>query len=478
MEEAIVLYPSPPIGHLIAMVELGKLLLTHQPSLSIHILMATPPYQAEATAPYIAAVSSTVPSIIFHKLPKVTLPSSTVTHHESLTFEVLRLNNPNVLQALLSISKDYKIHAFIMDSFCTAAFKVLSYLNIPPYYFYTSCVACLASDLYLPTLHNTTTRSFRELNALLNIPGVPPIPSADMAKPKLDRNDNIYEICLDCSLHLPKSDGIIVNSFESLEPRAIKTICDGLCVPDGPTPPIYCVGPLIADVDRRSGVSADDGVAAECLTWLDKQPSNQWRSQEVKLMGLGLFSVEQLKEIAVGLEISGQRFLWVVRNPPSENLSVAIKEHTEPDLNTLLPKGFLERTKDRGHVVKSWAPQVAVLNHDSVGGFVTHCGWNSVLESVCAGVPMVAWPLYAEQRFNRVLLVEEMKIALPMVESETRFVNSTEVEKRVRELMESKQGDVIRERTIAMKDAAKAALSEGGSSRVALAKLFDAWRKE
>ncbi|XVF12577.1 hypothetical protein REPUB_Repub08aG0130800 [Reevesia pubescens] len=474
MEEAIVLFPSPPIGHRIAMVELGKLLLTHQPSRSIHILIATPPYQAESTAPYIAAVSSTVPSIIFHKLPKVTLPPSTVTHHESLTFEVLRLNNPNVLQALLPISKDYKILGFVIDFFCTAAFKVASDLNIPSYYFYTSGAASLSSFLYLPTLHKNTTKSFKELKVLLDIPGVPPLPSADMPKPVLDRSDEVYEIFLNYSSYLPKSAGIIVNTFESLEPRAIKTIGDGLCVPDGPTPPIYCIGPLIADVDRRSGVSAGDGVA-ECLTWLDKQPSN---SVVFLCFGsLGLFSMEQLKEIAVGLERSGQRFLWVVRNPPSENLNVAIKEQAEPDLNTLLPKGFLERTKERGHVVKSWAPQVAVLNHDSVGGFVTHCGWNSVLESVCAGVPMLAWPLYAEQRFNRVVLVEEMKIALPMVESEMGFVNSTEVEKQVRELMESKQGHEVRERTIAVKHAAKAALSEGGSSRVALAKLFESWKK-
>ncbi|XVE58451.1 hypothetical protein DITRI_Ditri04bG0170400 [Diplodiscus trichospermus] len=476
MVEAVVLYPSPPIGHLIAMVELGKLLLTHQPSLSIHILIATPPYQAESTAPYVAAVSSTVPSIIFYKLPKVSLPPSTdVTHHESLTFEVLRLNNPNVLQALLSISTEYKIISFIMDFFCTAAFKVASDLNIPPYYFYTSGAASLISFFYLPILHNNTAKSFKELNVLLDIPGVPPMPSADMPKPVLDRNDKVYEIFLDCSSYLPKSAGIMINTFESLEPRAIKTIGEGLCVPDGPTPPVYCIGPLIADVVRRSGVTAGDG-ASECLTWLEKQPSN---SVVFLCFGsLGFFSKEQLNEIAVGLERSGQRFLWVVRNPPSENLSVAIKEQIEPDLNTLLPEGFLERTKERGHVVKSWAPQLAVLNHDSVGGFVTHCGWNSILESVCAGVPIVAWPLYAEQRFNRVLLVEEMKIALPMVESETGFVSSTEVEKRVRELMESKQGSVVRERTIAMKHAAKAALSEGGSSSVALAKLFKAWKKE
>ncbi|GMJ13592.1 UDP-glucosyl transferase 88A1 [Hibiscus trionum] len=476
MEEAVVLYPSPPIGHLIAMVELGKLLLTHRPSLSLHILIATPPYQAESTAPYITAVSSTVPSIVFHKLPKVTLPpSSTVTHHESLTFEILRLNNPNVLEALLSISKDFQVRAFIMDFFCTVALHVASDLNIPPYFFYTSGVASLSSFLYLPTLHNTTTKSFKELNVLLHIPGVPPVPSADMPKPVLDRNDQVYDIFLNNSTYLPKAAGIIINSFESLEARALEAIRRGLCVPDGPTPPLYCIGPLIADVDRRSGVDAGDGVP-DCLTWLDQQPS---KSVVFLCFGsLGLFSAQQLKEIAVGLERSGQRFLWVVRNPPSENLSVAIKEQAEPDLEALLPVGFLDRTKDRGKVVKSWAPQVAVLNHDSIGGFVTHCGWNSVLESVCAGVPMVAWPLYAEQRFNRVLLVQEMKIALPMVESETGLVDSSEVEKRVRELMESEKGKLVRERTIAAKHAAMAALGEGGSSRAALAKLFESWKKE
>lgn len=128
-------------------------------------------------------------------------------------------------------------------------------------------------------------------------------------------------------------------------------------------------------------------------------------------------------------------------------------------------------------MVKSWAPQVAVLNHASVGGFVTHCGWNSVLEAVCAGVPMVAWPLYAEQRFNRVVMVEEMKLAFPMEESEEGFVTATEVEKRVRELMESEEGrNTLRLRIMAMKEAAETAMSDGGSSRTALTKLVKSWR--
>ncbi|KAG6778960.1 hypothetical protein POTOM_015323 [Populus tomentosa] len=138
--------------------------------------------------------------------------------------------------------------------------------------------------------------------------------------------------------------------------------------------------------------------------------------------------------------------------------------------------GFLDRTKERGLVLKSWALQVAVLNHPSVGGFVSHCGWNSVLKAVCAGVPLVAWPLYAEQRINRIFLVEEMKLALPMNESDNGFVSSAEVEERVLGLMESEEGKLIRERTIAMKIAAKAAFNEGGSSQVALSKIVESWK--
>jgi hypothetical protein len=469
-EEAIVLYPTPAIGHLISMVELAKLILTHQPSLTVHILIAPQPYNAGSTAPYISAVSSTTPSITFHNLPNVTLPPTSSPNHETLTFELLRLNNPNLHQSLLSISKSYTVRALIMDFFCSHAISVAANLSIPGYYFFTSGAGCLAYFLYLPTMHRSSTKSFKDLNTLLDIPGIPPIPSSDSPKPVLDRNDDAYKCFLDCSFSFAKSAGIIVNTFESLEPRVIKAISDGLCVPDGPTPPIFCIGPLIASSNER------DEAAPECLRWLDLQPS---RSVVFLCFGsLGLFSMEQLKEISVGLERSGLRFLWVVRNPPTQDHSLAVTAQPEPDLDLLLPEGFLERTKERGLVVKSWAPQVAVLNHESVGGFVTHCGWNSVLEALRAGVPMVAWPLYAEQRLNRVVLVEEIRIALPMKESENGFVNAAEVEKRVRELMESEEGKSIRERIVWMKNEAKAALSDqSGSSRMALANLCQSWKQ-
>lgn len=369
------------------------------------------------------------------------------------------------------MSKDYSISALIADFFCHAAFPVTIQLNIPAYIFYTSGAGSLSLFLYFPTVHRITTGNLKDISTHFDVPGIPSILSTDMPKPLLERHDKAYEYFVESSTGWSKSAGIVVNTYESLEPTAIKAIRNGLSVPDGRTPPIYCIGPLISSDDRSGG----DGVP-ECLTWLDSQPS-----QSVVFLcfgSLGLFSIEQLKEIATGLEKSGQRFLWVVRNPPSKNENVARFAQPDPDLDSLLPDGFLDRTRERGLVLKSWAPQVAVLNHDSVGGFVTHCGWNSVLEALCAGIPMVAWPLYAEQRVNRLVLVEDIKIALPMTESENGFVSSAEVEKRVRELMESEKGNSVRKRIVELKNEAKAAPSEGGSSRIGLMEFVESWQRK
>ncbi|RVX02005.1 UDP-glycosyltransferase 88B1 [Vitis vinifera] len=449
MESVVVLYPSPGMGHLVSMVELGKLILKHHPSFSIIIFIVTPPYNTGSTAPYIARVSSSTPSITFHHLPP-SLPLSILSPR------------PTMKPLLSSSSASTTITS--TRPLCPSPTIPL----ISCYYFFTSGANCLACFAYLHTIHQNTSKSFKELNTHIHIPGLPPIPASDMAKPILDRTDKAYEFFLDMSFHLPKSAGIIVNTFEVLEARALKAISDGLCDPQSPTPPIFCIGPLIAADDRLGGDMP------ECLTWLDSQPK---RSVLFLCFGsLGLFSAEQLKEIAIGLERSGQRFLWVVRSPPNEDQSKRFLAPPDPDLDLLLPDGFLDRTKDRGLVVKSWAPQVAVLNHESVGGFVTHCGWNSLLEALCAGVPMVAWPLYAEQRFNRVILVEEMKLALPMEELEDGFVKASEIEKRARQLMESEEGKSIRNQIMVMKEAAEAAMSDGGSSRVALMKLVQSWK--
>ena len=255
------------------------------------------------------------------------------------------------------------------------------------------------------------------------------------------------------------SDGVIINSFDAIEGRAIRALTAGLCLPEGTTPKVFGIGPVISSTP--CGEKDESG----CLSWLDSQPS-----QSVAFLcfgSRGSFSKAQLKEIAIGLEKSEQRFLWVVRS----------ESNSELRLDELLPEGFLERTKEKGMVVRNWAPQGAILSHDSVGGFVTHCGWNSVLEAVCEGVPMAAWPLYAEQKLNRVIMVQEMKVALAVNESKDGFVSGTELGERVKELMDSDKGKEIRQRVFKMKIGAKEAKAEGGSSPVALNRLAQLWKE-
>ena len=237
MKEAIVLYPSPAIGHLISMVELGKLLLTHHPSLSIHILITNQAYDAGSTTTYIASISGTVPSITFHYFLATTLPpdySTTSPHHETLALELLRLNNPNVHRALTTISENYVVHGLVIDFFCVTAVAVARELNIPCYYFFTSGAGYLNFFLYVPTLHDKFAKSFKDFDGPIDVPGTPPIPPSDVAKPLRDRYDEAYKGFLDSSLKMQTSAGIIVNTFEKLELRVIRAILDLECVPGGP----------------------------------------------------------------------------------------------------------------------------------------------------------------------------------------------------------------------------------------------------
>lgn len=474
--ENIVLYPSPGIGHLISMVELGKLFLYHSSSISsITILIPNFPFITGSYSSYISSVSSSFPSITFLSLPSVPLllgEPSNYEDYEHITYEVLRSSNPNVLRSLESISLTSPVSAFILDFFCYPAVEVSQSLKIPTFFFYTSGASAFAFFINFPAFDKIATDSFRNLKISLEIPGLFSVPASHMIEPMLDRGASYYEF-LKMAETLPKSDGIIINTFEALEVRAVEGLKQGTCLPGTPIPPVYCIGPLIAN--RGDSGKNHGEVRHECLSWLDTQPS-----RSVVYLGFGsrgMFSKEQLWEIAVGLEKSGVRFLWAVRSPPSKEKGAAFSQLPEPDLDSILPEGFLGRTKDRGHLVKSWVPQIAVLGHEAVGGFVSHCGWNSTLEAVDAGVPMVAWPLYAEQRFNKILLVDEIGIALPMNESEDRFVSSNEIEKRLKQIVASEEGDAVKKRMLELKIESRNALNEGGSSTVALASLLQSWKR-
>lgn len=199
----------------------------------------------------------------------------------------------------------------------------------------------------------------------------------------------------------------------------------------------------------------------ECLKWLDSKKPNS--VIYVCFGSVTNFASSQLYEIAIALEASGQDFVWVIRK---------VKNVEE------LPEGFEERVKGKGLIIKGWAPQVLILDHEAVGGFVTHCGWNSTLEGVCAGVPMVTWPFFADQFYNEKLVTEVLRIGVAVgVQQWSRNgsggIKREAIEKAVKSLMVGKESEEMRRRAKELKEMARKAVEEGGSSYANLSALIE-----
>ncbi|KAL6616013.1 hypothetical protein ACP70R_038283 [Stipagrostis hirtigluma subsp. patula] len=458
MKKTVVLYPGLGVGHLTPMVQLAKVFLQH--GVDVTVALVEPPTAAPEFTAVVARAAASNPSITFHVLPRPppaapgdsTSDDNTMAHQISLMFAYLKAMNAPLRDFLASLPA---VHALVLDMFCADAFDVAAELKLPAYTFYASGAGDLAVFLNLPSVRAGMNTCFAELgDTILSLPGASPLKASDLPSECSDDSAGGKAI-LRMFERMPEANGILVNTFESLEARAVQALRDGLCVPNRATPPVYCIGPLVS----RGG-----DMEHECLQWLDAQPDHSvvflcFGSQ-------GTMPKKQLEEIAIGLDKSGQRFLWVVRSPRSPDHKFG-EPLPEPDLNALLPDGFLERTKDRGLVLKSWAPQVDVLRHRATGAFLTHCGWNSTLEGITAGLPLLCWPLYAEQRLNKVFIVEEMKLGVEMRGYNEEVVKADEVETKVRWVLESEGGQVLRARVVAVKDKAAEALKEGGSSHVA-----------
>uniref|UniRef100_A0A0D9V5C7 Glycosyltransferase n=1 Tax=Leersia perrieri TaxID=77586 RepID=A0A0D9V5C7_9ORYZ len=457
---AVVLYTAMGAGHLLPMVELAKLFLRR--GFVVTIAVPTTPGPATTGSPTIAGIAASNPSITFHHLPPPVCADPD-PHPLMRMLQMLRLSVPSLVSLLRSIPS---VAALFLDIFCAEAIDAAAALRLPAYIYFTSAAGAMAASLSLTRHYSTTTTSLRDMGkAPLRFPGLPPIPASDMPSTVQDREDRIYRTRARLNARAMEASGLLLNTYEWLEARAVGALREGACFTDYPMPPVYCVGPLVAN-----GEEEEETERHACLAWLDVQPA---RSVVFLCFGsLGSFSAAQLKEIACGLESSGHRFLWVVRNPRQDPTNL-LERLPEPDLAALLPEGFLERTSEIGMVVKSWAPQAKVLNHAATGAFVTHCGWNSTLEGVTAGVPLLCWPLYAEQRLNKVLIVEEMKVGVVVDGYDEEIVSAEEVEAKVRLVMESNEGEKLRERLAVARAKAVEALAEEGPSRVAYDEFLD-----
>lgn len=453
------LLASPGMGHLIPVLELGKRLITHHGFQVTVFVVATEvsPAQSlllqQATTPHL-------PNLV--SLPVVN--DSILVDPEASVLEQLLSMVRGSLPRLRSAISAMKVPptVLIVDMFGLEAFKIANEFEMLKYVYITSNAWFLAFTAYLPVLDKLVETKCSDLQEPTRIPGCKPLWVEHVFEPVLDIKNEMYHAYMRMAVEITMADGVLVNTWENLEHPTLAAMRDDKLLGQIVKAPVYPVGPLTRPIEPTD---SENGV----LDWLGMQPSES--VIYVSFGSGGTLSAKQTTELAWGLELSRQNFVWVIRPPMDDDAAAALFTSADgrDGIAEYLPDGFLERTKKVGCVVPMWAPQAQILGHPSVGGFITHCGWNSTLESMVNGVPMIAWPLYAEQKMNAVMLTEELGVAIrPNVFPTKGVVGREEIATMVRRLMEESEGNAIRAKVKELKYSAEKALSKGGSSYTSL----------
>ncbi|KAF3617688.1 UDP-glycosyltransferase 73C3 [Capsicum annuum] len=346
--------------------------------------------------------------------------------------------------------------------------NVAQKFNIPRIVFHGMC--CFS----LLCLHNL--RDWEELEKIesdteyFQVPGL--FDKIELNKTQLGnavrpRNSDLKEFADQMKKAEEEAFGIVVNSFGDLEQEYVK----GLMSTKGKR--IWAIGPVsLCNKDKQDKAERGNKASIdehECLKWLDS-----WEQDSVLFVCLGSLSrlsTSQMIELGLGLEASKRPFIWVVRHMSDEFK------------NWLVEQDFEERVKGQGLLIRGWAPQVLILSHPSIGAFLTHCGWNSSLEGISAGVPMITWPMFAEQFCNERLIVNILKTGVKAgVQKQVMFgeeeklgaqVSKDDVKMVIEEVMgEEMEAEMRRKRAKELGEKARMAVDERGSSHINLTQLI------
>eukprot|EP01018_Ginkgo_biloba_P008194 Gb_28595 [translate_table: standard] len=456
-----VIVPLPAQGHINPMMHLAKklahedgFLITFVNTDFIHARIMEAKMNIKSTLQY--HVDET--SIRLKSIPDGLEPQDSRTSDFPKVLRALENSMAPSLDKLIqeiNEKEEYKVTCLIVDLWMQFLLDVAKRHDIPRAALFPGLTATCALRYNSPTLVSSNllpSNGVPEENKMVKyLPFLPPLYSAHLPWLHGGKTESelLFELGQRTTAKMKDMEWTLFNSFYDLEAPVIDEFSKQVGVlPIGPLiPPQFLHG----DLDQKRTVN-NTGLwteELECLDWLDRQ--SPCSVIYVSFGSFAMFNARQLEELALGLEATQKPFLWVVRNDLMDGKTVA------------LPSGFTERIKDRGCLV-SWAPQLSVLSHPSVACFITHCGWNSTLESISMGVPMICWPYFADQFLDRTYIVEVWKIGLALNTNEDGLIPKDEIAAAVKRLISEEEGGEIKKRVTKLKGNCRAAVKEGESS--------------
>ncbi|KAK8617222.1 hypothetical protein V6N13_080140 [Hibiscus sabdariffa] len=459
----VVILPIPAQGHVKPMLKLAEL-LSHS-SCRVTFINTEYVHTTFLSSVDIHAFSRRFPKFRFVSIPDGLPPDS--PRSGKGIFDVLFSLRDTAKAALLEVlvSLRQPPTCIIADGImCCAAIEAGEEFGVPVLAFRTYSACCTWTYFHLSMLLQEGEVPLQDkdmdqlvtcISGLENVLRRRDLPSIC----RIDRvDDPLYTFFITQALAMRRASALILNTFEELEAPILFKLGSIFSK-------IYTIGPLhvLSNVrikdDNLTTLASTKSIRWQedkgCITWLDSHPPKS--VVFVSFGSLVTFTCEQMLEFWHGLVNSGKPFLWVIR-------SDSIVGDDDPR-TTLID--LEELAKDKGLIV-SWAPQEKVLAHSAVGAFLTHSGWNSTLESIYAGVPMICWPAWGDQQVNSRCVSDVWRVGFDMKDGCHRSI----VEKMVRDLMNDKREEIMKSMEV-LSRTAQQSVKEGGSSYFNLEKLIE-----
>ncbi|OIV93093.1 hypothetical protein TanjilG_05694 [Lupinus angustifolius] len=337
------------------------------------------------------------------------------------------------------------VTCIVYDSFLPWALDVAKKHGIYGASFFTNSAA--VCNIFCRIHHGLLELPVKIEDLPLFVPGLPPLNCQDL--PSFIRFPESYPAYMAMKLsqfsNLNKADWMFVNTFEALEGEVVKSLTE-LC-------PAKLIGPMVPSAYLDGRIEGDKGYGAslwkplgeECIKWLkSKAPKSVVYISFGSMVSL---TKEQMEEVALGLKESEVSFLWVLRESEHSNL----------------PHGYIDSIKEKGLIV-TWCNQLELLANQAIGCFVTHCGWNSTLESLGLGVPVVCLPQWADQLPDAKFLEDVWEVGVRPKEDDKGVVRKQEFVESLKVVMVGKRSQEIRKNASKWMKLARDAVGENGSS--------------